>query len=74
MYISGHLRPVYALSMSVIMMVFWLVAVGLGAADITKAAAGSNHQYCVGVFTEVHFRRLGCLAPKVRLGVEVLIL
>ncbi|KAL0633582.1 hypothetical protein Q9L58_007542 [Maublancomyces gigas] len=56
------------------MVVFWLVAVGLGAADITKAAAGSNHQYCVGAFTEKYFRRLGCLAPKARLGIEVLIL
>lgn len=56
------------------MMVFWLVAVGLGAADITKAAAGSNHQYCVGVFTEEYFRQLGCLVPRARLGVEVVIL
>lgn len=74
LYLSGNLRPVYVLSTSVIMMVFWLVAVGLGAADITKAAAGSNYEYCVGAFTEKYFRRLGCWAPKARLGIEVSIL
>lgn len=55
------------------MVVLWFVAVGLGAADITKAA-GSNYQYCTGTFTEKYFRRLGCLVPKARLGIEVSIL
>lgn len=54
------------------MLVFWFVAVGLGAADVTKAA-GSNYQYCMGAFTGEYFR-LGCLVPKARLGIEVSIL